>query len=138
MDEALKKRLETTKVRLAEIDAQLLEENVTRDIKLFRDLSKERANLEPVVEAYDKYLKLESDLTDSEVMIGDSDPEISAFGKEEHKRILGELEGIDEELKILVTENYASLSFVTERLIRQNRKISRCSRRQRFPASRQP
>ena len=102
MDEALKKRLEITKSRLAEIDAQLLEENVTKDIKLFRDLSKERANLEPIVEAYDKYLKLESDLTDSEVMIGDADPEISAFGREEHKRILSELEHTDEEFKILL------------------------------------
>ena len=102
MDEALKKRLEITKSRLAEIDVQLLEENVTKDIKLFRDLSKERANLEPIVEAYDKYLKLESDLTDSEVMIGDADPEISAFGREEHKRILSELEHTDEEFKILL------------------------------------
>ena len=102
MDEALKKRLETTKVRLSEIDEELLKEDVTRDIKKFRDLSKERSNLEPVVEAYDKYLKLESDLADSEVMISDSDSEIAAFGHEEHKRILEEMEKIDEELKVLL------------------------------------
>ena len=44
MDEALKKRLETTKIRLNEVDNELVKEDVTKDIKKFRDLSKERAN----------------------------------------------------------------------------------------------
>ena len=102
MDEALKKRLEATKIRLNEIDDELVKEDVTRDIKKFRDLSKERANLEPIVEAFDKYLKLESDLVDSEAMMSDSDAEISLFGHEEHKRILEEINNVEEELKVLL------------------------------------
>ena len=102
MDAALKKRLETTKNRLDEIDQELLKEDITRDIKKFRDISKERVNLVPVVEAFEKYLKLESDLADSELMITDKDPEISAFGHEEHKRILEDMAKIDEELKVLL------------------------------------
>ena len=102
METSLQKRLEITKQRLAEIDAELLKEDVTRDIKRFRDISKERANLEPIVEAYDKYLKLDSDLKDAEIMMSDADAEISLLGHEEHKRILEEEEALIESLKILL------------------------------------
>ena len=79
MENSMLKRLEATKVRLVEVDKELLDENVMRDRKKFRDLNKEHANIEPIVEAYDKYLKLNSDLEDSELMMNDSDSEIAEF-----------------------------------------------------------
>lgn len=94
------KRLEVSKVRLAEIDKELLDENVMKDIKRFRDLSKERSNLEPVVEGYERYLRIASDIKDAEVMIGDSDPEIAELGHSEHKRLLEEEEELCQRLKI--------------------------------------
>lgn len=102
MENSMLKRLEATKVRLQEIDNELMDENVTRDIRRFRDLSKERANLEPVVEGYEQYLKISSDLKDSEMMMGDSDPEISSFGHEEHKRLLEEEAQLEEKIKVLL------------------------------------
>ncbi len=102
METSLQKRLEITKTRLNEIDEELSNENITRDIKRFRDISKERANLEPIVEAYDKYLKLDSDLKDAEIMMNDSDAEISTLGHDEHKRILEEEEKLIEEIKIML------------------------------------
>ena len=102
METSMLKRLEATKVRLGEIDNELMSETATSDIRHFRELSKERANLEPVVECYEKYLKIASDLKDAEVMMGDSDPDISEFGHEEHKRLLEEEEKLVEEIKILL------------------------------------
>ena len=102
METSMLKRLEATKVRLGEVDQELSSENIMKDLAKFKALSKERANLEPVVECYEQYLKLESDLKDSEVMIADSDPEISAFGHEEHKRILEEEDQLVEKVKILL------------------------------------
>lgn len=102
METSLQKRLEITKTRLNEIDEELSKEDITRDIKRFRDISKERANLEPIVEAYDKYLKLDSDLKDAEIMMNDSDTEISTLGHDEHKRILEEEEKLIEEIKIML------------------------------------
>ena len=102
MEQVLKKRLEVSKERLAQIDEELADENITRDIKKFREISKERANLEPVVDAFVKYEKLESDLTDAEIMAKDSDEEIAFFGKEEHRRILVEMEQLEEEIKVLL------------------------------------
>jgi len=102
MENSMLKRLEATKVRLAEIDQQLLSEDIMKNMQTFKAISKERANLEPVVECYEQYLKIMSDLKDSEVMIGDSDPEIAAFGHEEHKRLLNEEAELVEKVKILL------------------------------------
>ena len=102
MEASMLKRLEATKIRLEEIDQQLLDESVTRDIKRFRDLSKERANLEPVVNEYERYLKISSDIKDAEVMMNDSDSDIAQFGHDEHKRLLDEEAQLVENVKILL------------------------------------
>ena len=96
------KRLEATKVRLGEIDKELMEESVTKDIKRFRDLSKERANLEPIVDEYEKYLKISSDIEDSKVMMNDADSDIAQFGHEEFKRLTEEESQLVERVKILL------------------------------------
>jgi len=96
------KRLEVTKTRLEEIDKELMDENVTRDIKHFRELSKERSNLEPVVDGYEAYLKIASNLADAELMANDSDPEIAELGKEEHKSLLEQESQLVEKIRILL------------------------------------
>lgn len=102
MDNSMLKRLEATKERLQEIDNALMDENVTRDIKRFRDLSKERSNLAPIVDNYEKYLRVSSDLKDAEAMMNDSDPDIAQLGRDEHKRLLEEEEKLIEETRILL------------------------------------
>ena len=102
METSMLKRLEATKVRLGEIDKELMEESVTKDIKRFRDLSKERANLEPIVDEYEKYLKISSDIEDSKVMMNDADSDIAQFGHEEFKRLTEEESQLVERVKILL------------------------------------
>ena len=77
MEESMFQRLNVAEKRLEEIDKELLDENTMKDIKHFRDISKERAVLEPQVIAFNKYLKNESDLKDAMEMSNDSDPELS-------------------------------------------------------------
>ena len=102
MENALLKRLEVSKERLAQIDQELLDENIMRDMKKFRELNKERAKLEPVVEAFDKYQKLASDLEEALLMSNEADAELSALGKEEHKRISSEMDTLEEEIKVML------------------------------------
>ena len=102
MEESMLKRLEITAKRYQELNEKLVEENVTNDMKLFRELSKEHANLEPIVEKYDEYKRASSDLEDSILMSNDSDPEISELGKSEHKRLLTVLEELESEIRILL------------------------------------
>ena len=87
MEESMYQRLEAGIKRLAEIDAELLDENVMKNIAHFREISKERAYLEPQVETFNKYKKNIEDLEAAQEMARDSDPDLSEMGKEEVKRI---------------------------------------------------
>ena len=102
MEESMLQRLLAAKKRLAEIDEELLDENTMKDLKHFRDISKERATLEPQVEAFDKYQKNEADYQDALVMTNDSDPELAEMGKEEMKRISAEQEELEAKLRELL------------------------------------
>ena len=100
MEQSMLKRLEASEIRFQEVEKELLDENIMKDMKRFRDLSKERSVLEPVVEGYHKYLRIISDIKDAEMMINDSDPEIVELGHSEHKRLVEEEERLCEDLKI--------------------------------------
>ena len=95
-------RLEIATKRLIEIDQELLDENTMKDLKHFRDISKERAILEPQVEAFNRYKKDSEELKEAIEMSNDSDPELSEMGKEEAKRLTAELEKIELELRELL------------------------------------
>lgn len=65
-------------------------------------LNKERAQLEPIVDAFDRWLAFEAELADNDELLKDSDPEIKAMAKEEISRIEAEIAEIDERIKILL------------------------------------
>ena len=65
MESSMLNRLQTAEKRLAEIDEELLDEKVTRDIKRFKELSKERSYLDKQVEAFHRYQKTVSNLEDA-------------------------------------------------------------------------
>ena len=100
MEQSMLKRLQASEARFEEVEKELLDENIMKDMKRFRDLSKERSVLEPVVEGYHKYLRIISDIKDAELMINDSDPEIVELGHSEHKRLIEEEKKLCEDLKI--------------------------------------
>ncbi len=102
MEESMFQRLNVAEKRLEEIDKELLDENTMKDIKHFRDISKERAVLEPQVEVFNKYKKNEADLKEALEMSNDSDPELSMMGKEEVKRLTEENEKLEQELRELL------------------------------------
>lgn len=102
MEDSMRQRLEVAIKRLAEIDAELLRDDIIKDIAHFRDISKERANLEPQVENYLKYKNNEEEIVGAREMAEDSDPEISEMGKEEVKRLLAEQDNLEQLLKELL------------------------------------
>lgn len=102
MEASMYERLKVAIKRLKQIDEELMDENVMKDIKHFREISKERANLEPQVETFNKYLKNEEDLKGAMEMAHDEDHDIAEMGKEEIKRIEEEQINLEEELKTLL------------------------------------
>ena len=102
MEESMYQRLEIAVKRLAEIDEELSNEDVMKDIAHFRELSKERANLDPQVEAFNRFKKATDELVEAKEMAKDSDPELAEMGKEEVKSLEAELDRLTEELKELL------------------------------------
>lgn len=102
MEESMRQRLEVAEKRLAEIDEELSNEDVMKNIAHFREISKERAVLDPQVEAFGRYKKAISDLNEAKELAQDSDPELSEMGKEEVKTLEQEIENILVELKELL------------------------------------
>ena len=102
MEEIMFERLNSAKKRLVEIDNQLMDENIAKDINLFKNLSKERANLEPQVSKFNEYLKTIEDKQQAFEMSKDNDNDIAEMGKEEYKRLSNLEETIIDELNILL------------------------------------
>ena len=59
MEESMYQRLIAARKRLQDIDEELLDPNTMKDLKHFRDISKERAALAEQVEVFDRYQKNE-------------------------------------------------------------------------------
>src|SRR5574344_327814 len=102
MEDSMRKRLEITAQRFEDLNRDLMNENVTKDINRFRELSKEHANLEPIVEKYKEFLKCEKDNEEAILLSGDSDSDLSEMGKSEHKRLIAEMEKINDEIRVLL------------------------------------
>ena len=102
MENSMFQRLTVAEKRLIEIDEELLDEKIMQNLAHFREISKERANLEPQVEAFKQFKKNNEELTEAKEMANDSDPEISELGKEEIKRLESEQEKLELEIKELL------------------------------------
>ena len=86
--------------RLEEIDTTLQDPNVTSDMNKFRALSKERAEIEPVVLKTKEFETAEEDLKTAEEML--KDPEMAEFAAEEIKAAKETLEKAEQDLQILL------------------------------------
>lgn len=102
MENELRIRLNQAREKLKEIDEKLMDSNIMSDISGFKNLSKEKANLDPIVETFDKFEKLESDLEDAKLMLNDQDEEIVKFAKESIVNLNEQLQKLEEDLKVLL------------------------------------
>lgn len=99
MDVSIRKSLEAAQVRLHEIEQELLGDNVAGDRNYFREINKERASLEPLVEKYKEYIACENNRQDAYVMTNDPDPEMSELGKLEYRSLGERMDAIEDEIK---------------------------------------
>ena len=95
----MRARLIAAEKRLQEIDDELMSPDIMKDIAHFRELSKERAVLDPQVEAFKKYVKNEEEIEGAKEMANDSDSDISEMGKEEIKRLEAEQIKLEDDLR---------------------------------------
>jgi peptide chain release factor 1 len=81
MNKSISEKLQQLTGRLAEIDALLASEDATRDLDGYRKLTREHAEIAPVVELYRRYRKAEADLAAAQEML--SDPEMKELAQGE-------------------------------------------------------
>lgn len=102
MDDSIRKNLEAAKKRINEIDKELLRDDITNDLNYFKEISKERSQLEPIVEKFDEYLTCESNREDAYIMTNDEDPDVSELGKMEYKELGERMDALIDEIKIML------------------------------------
>ncbi len=96
-------KLEELVSRFQEIMDELNEPTVTNDQARFRKLMKDQAELAPIVEKFTEYKETKQGIEDSLLILSEeSDEEMRELAKEELAECKSRVEGIENELKILL------------------------------------
>lgn len=116
MEDSMRKRLEATKKRYEEIEADLGTNDYSHDVPRLTALSKEQASLRAAYENYCHYLKLESDAKEANEMAIGNDPELAELGKDEKKKDEEEMATLEVSLKdiLLPTDPNDSKNIIVE------------------------
>jgi peptide chain release factor 1 len=88
-------KLQTLADRLEEINALLADPGIISDQNRFRELSREHAQIEPVVNCFIHYQETLENIEEAKGMLKDNDPEMRTLGEDElakEKHVLQELE----------------------------------------------
>ncbi len=86
--------------RLDEIDRLLSSEGITNDMDNYRKLTREHAEITPIVEQYRAFVQAEADIQEAHDML--SDPDMKTFAQEEIEAGKTKLETIESELQTLL------------------------------------
>ncbi|SEP12924.1 peptide chain release factor 1 [Aquisalimonas asiatica] len=102
MKQSIRARLEQLQDRFEELSGLLSQPEVIQDQRQFRDLSREYARLEVLVETFRRFHAAEEQLASAESMRQDSDEDIRAMAEDEAEAARAALEALERELEILL------------------------------------
>jgi peptide chain release factor 1 len=106
MKTSLKQKLQHLENRLAEIDVLLAQPDAADDMNRFRELSKERADIEPVVELYRDYRRAEDDWRTARDAM--DDPAMREFMEEESQQAQERMAALETALQMALLPKDAS------------------------------
>ncbi len=93
-------KLEALRARQQELDSQLCEPEVLKDAQRYTAVSKERAEIAPVVSAYLKYVKIQKQIEDDKQAM--QDPELRELVTAELPELEEQLEALEAEINLLL------------------------------------
>ncbi|HSD19118.1 MAG TPA: peptide chain release factor 1 [Anaeromyxobacter sp.] len=96
------KKLEAIEQRFEELTALLSDPSVASNGERFRKVSKERASLEPTVEALRTYRRLVKDIGDNEALLSEKDADLREMAKEELAQLRPRVDPAEEQLKLFL------------------------------------
>jgi len=100
MKTSIAAKLDQARQRLSDINALLSSENATRDLEQFRKLSREHAELGPIVELFNKYRDTEQHVAEAQELL--ADPEVKSYAESEIKVGRERLAALESELQKLL------------------------------------
>ena len=96
----MQNKLSNLSKRILELNAELSQEDATKDMERFKKISKEHSDILPVVDIYKDYLKFDKDITEAKDML--NDPEMKSLAQLEIDNGKKQLERIEKELQVLL------------------------------------
>lgn len=102
MKPSIHSKLETIADRLEEVSALLSDPDVMSDQNQFRELSKEYAQIDPLVKCFKEYQSTLDDINEAEALLKDDDPDMREMGEEEIKSAKARQESLELELQKLL------------------------------------
>lgn len=102
MKASILEKLQNITERHEEVGALLSDPDVIGDQNRFRDLSKEYAELEPVVKTYADYSQVQENISEAKSLLKDADAEMRDMAQEELKACEEELSDIEMDLQKLL------------------------------------
>ena len=103
LEEIVFDKLEDIVFRYEEVLKELSEPEVMNNTERYQKLMKEQSDLEPIVNKYKEYKQKKEGIEDSLAMLEEeTDEELRELAKEELNECKGSIEGIENELKILL------------------------------------
>src|SRR5690348_5232561 len=95
-------KLEAVEKRFQDLDAMLADPEIIAKRGEFQKLSKERADLTELVEAFREYKRVINDVEANKPLLEEKDPEMKALAREELARLATEKQRLEETLKVLL------------------------------------
>ncbi len=102
LTDSMMSKLESLRDRFDEVAALLSDAEVMADRESFTALSKEYAEIEPVVGCYRRAMQLEADIADNEQLLEEEDPEMRELAQQDIADCRAQLEELTSELKRLL------------------------------------
>jgi len=100
MQASIVEKLQKLAARSEELGGLLTDPKILGDQTRFRDLSREYAQLEPVVSLFRSWRKTEADQAEAMDMLNGSDAELRRLGQEELARTRSELDAIEAQVRL--------------------------------------
>jgi peptide chain release factor 1 len=100
MKSSMRAKLEHLDARLAELNTILMQEDSTKDMDVYRKLTREHADISAIVEQFSLYKKAEEDAKAASDML--LDPEMKEFADEEQKQAEGRMTDLEKSLQTLL------------------------------------
>ena len=102
MKDSIRRKLDGLRERFEELEGLLSDADVIADQAQFRELSREYAEIEGVVQTYGRFLAVDGDLREAEEMRRDADPDIRAMAEEEIAASGEARDRLEQDLQILL------------------------------------